>query len=121
MVGKSLSDLKDMGIKIPPADTNDKMVLLCFFNKQQRSSIYLIDELARMSDDLKQRGIIILLVEVSKIDENTMLNWGVQALPWMALTDKKNVVRVEGFTLNELNAMIKQLGGKKETIIAMQM
>jgi hypothetical protein len=89
------------------------MVLLCFFNKQQRSSIYTINELAKLTEEFNRRGIVTALVEVSRIDETTLNNWGVHSLPWLALTDKKNIVRIEGFTLNELNAMIKQLGKKR--------
>ncbi|MHC4489383.1 MAG: hypothetical protein ACYS9C_12915 [Planctomycetota bacterium] len=35
--------------------------------------------------------------------EKTRFTWGIQALPWLILTDKQHVVTAEGFTLTELN------------------
>jgi hypothetical protein len=34
--------------------------------------------------------------------------WGVRSLPWLILTDRKHIVTVEGFGLNELNDEIKE-------------
>lgn len=35
------------------------------------------------------------------------LAWGVKSLPWLVLTDRKHIVRDEGFALTELEDKIK--------------
>ncbi|HUU16981.1 MAG TPA: hypothetical protein VMW72_07525 [Sedimentisphaerales bacterium] len=36
-------------------------------------------------------------------------NWSTQVLPWLILTDKKHIVRAEGFNINELDEKLKQI------------
>lgn len=111
LVGRPLPDLKNIGVEINAADVNDKMILVCFYDKEQRPSRYMVSEIAKQSAELKQKGIITATVEASKIDDKTRLNWGIKSLPWLILTDRKNVVKAEGFALNELNDRIKEIGG----------
>ena len=111
LVGRSLPNFKDVGVELTAADVNDKMILVCFFDMQQRPSRNMVSELAKQADALKQKGIIIVSVQASKIDENTRLNWGIQSLPWLILTDTKQNVSAEGLALNELNDRIKNIGG----------
>ena len=85
---------------------------------------------------LEQKGIVVVAVQTSKIDENvlsdwvkkhnipfpvgmiggdeekTRFTWGVKALPWLILTDKEHIVRANGFALNELNEKLKQINGE---------
>jgi len=43
-------------------------------------------------------------------DENeTRLIWGVKSLPWLILTDRKHIVRAEGFAFSELNDRIDEV------------
>ena len=35
--------------------------------------------------------------------EQTKLNWGVKALPWLILTDKNHIVTSEGFGIENLD------------------
>ena len=35
--------------------------------------------------------------------------WGVRALPWLILTDKRHIVRAEGFGLAELDERLKEV------------
>jgi hypothetical protein len=111
LVGRPLPDLKNIGVEINAADVNDKMILLCFFDKEQRPSRYMVTELAKQADELKQKGIITANVEASKIDDKTRFNWVIKSLPWLILTDRKNTIKAEGFALNELNDKIKEIGG----------
>lgn len=109
LVDRRLPNFKDVGVELTAADVNDKMILVCFFDMQQRPSRNMVSELSKQADAIKQKGIIIVSVQASKIDENTRLKWGVQSLPWLILTDRKNIVKAEGFSLSELNEKIKQL------------
>jgi hypothetical protein len=42
--------------------------------------------------------------------EKARAAWGAGALPWLILTDKGHRVTAEGFTLEELDARIKDVG-----------
>ncbi|MBN2590963.1 MAG: redoxin domain-containing protein [Sedimentisphaerales bacterium] len=130
LVGKSLPDLKYFGTESQP-DINNKKVLVCFFDLEQRPSRNLIQELNKKAQDIKEKGIEIIAINTSKIEreyldnwliennvdfpvginkeniEQTKFNWGVKALPWLILTDKEHVVTDEGFAVAELDEHIK--------------
>ena len=86
--------------------------------------------LAKQAEQLKQKGVSVVAVQVSKVDENslnewakkynipfavgmvrghaekTKFTWGVRSLPWLILTDPEHIVRSNGFSLAELNEKI---------------
>jgi len=39
-------------------------------------------------------------------EKKARLNWGVQSLPWLILTDQKHIVEANGFSLAELDERI---------------
>jgi protocatechuate 3,4-dioxygenase beta subunit len=136
LMGKQLPNLEDLKIDILSTDTDDKMMLVCFFDMDQRPSRNCILQLTKQAEQLKQKRIAIAAVQASKVDKNKldewvkkfnipftvgMINgdvekirfaWGVRALPWLILTDKQHVVCVEGFSINELDEKIKTLTEK---------
>jgi len=136
LIGRPLPELKDVKIDLSPSDTEGKMILVCFFDMEQRPSRYCVNQLAKQAEQLKQKGIIVAAVQASKIDENTLnewvkkykipfavgmvqgdeektrFTWGVKSLPWLLLTDGKHIVRAEGFSINELNERIAILREK---------
>ena len=103
------------------------MILVCFWDMQQRPSRNCIMRLAKQAQQLNQKGITVVAVQASKIDENalnewvkknnipfpvgmvqddvekTKFAWGIRSLPWLILTDKQHAVQAEGFSINELN------------------
>ncbi|MHC4457113.1 MAG: carboxypeptidase regulatory-like domain-containing protein [Planctomycetota bacterium] len=133
LVGKPLPELKNLEIELSPADANDKMILVCFWDMQQRPSRHCIRQLAEKAEELKEKGITIIAVQASKVDENalnewaekynitfptgiieedeekTRFAWGVRSLPWLILADKKQVVRAEGFALAELDEKLEHI------------
>jgi hypothetical protein len=135
LIGKPLPELKDLKIKPPPANADDKMILVCFWDMEQRSSRACIRQLAKQAEQLKQKGVIVVAVQASKIDENTLnewvkkykisfpvgmvqgdveksrFAWGVRSLPWLILTDRKHIICAEGFALSELSEKLKQIDG----------
>ncbi len=130
LIGRPLPELKDLKIDLSPADIKDKMILVCFWDMQQRPSRNCIMQLARQSEQLKQKGIIVVAVQASRIDENTLnqwvkkykipfavgmvagdeektrFAWGVRSLPWLILTDRRHVIRSGGFGINDLDEKI---------------
>ena len=97
---------------------------------QQRPSRYCLNQLAKQAEQLKQKGVTVIAIQASQVDENklnewikkynipfkvamiqdneeqTRFAWGVRSLPWLILTDKNHIVRAEGFGVNELNERI---------------
>ena len=133
---KPLPELKDLGIKLSPDDLGDKMILVCFFDMNQRPSRACITQLAKQAQQLKQQGIVVVAVQASKIDENalnqwvknynipfsvgmveseaekTRFTWGVKSLPWLILTGREHIVRAEDFRLSELDEKINDINQK---------
>jgi hypothetical protein len=129
---KPLPDISTLGIE--RKDIEDESIILCFFDMEQRPSRRCITQLAKQAEELKNKGITIIAVQASKIEqkalnqwikkynipfpvgmvqgdaEKTRFTWGVKSLPWFILTDHEHVVRAEGFSLGELNAKLGQMG-----------
>jgi hypothetical protein len=136
-VGRPLPELKDLKIEISSADVSDKMILVCFWDMEQRPSRNCIMRLAKQADQLKQKGVTVVTVQASKIDENalnkwvknynipftvgmvqgdeekTRFTWGVRSLPWLILTDQEHIVRSNGFSLTELDEKISAIAQKQ--------
>ena len=135
LVGRPLPELKDLKIKLSSADTDDKMLLVCFWDMEQRPSRNCIIRLAKQAEQLKQKGVTVVAVQASKIDEDTLdewvkkynipftvgmvqgdveksrFAWGVRSLPWLILTDREHIICAEGFALSELSEKLKQIDG----------
>jgi len=135
LTGKQLPDFQDFNIDLSPADAKEKKLVVCFWDMNQRPSRNCILQLSKRAQELKAKDIIIIAVQASKVEinaldkwvsennivfplgmiqgnvEQTRLAWGIKSLPWLILTDGKNVVRGEGFALNELEAKLQQISG----------
>ena len=111
------------------------MLLLCFFDMDQRPARHCVVQLARRAEELEKKGIRVVAVQVSRIDrveldawaarqkipfpvgsmedniEKAKSTWGIRSLPWLILTDTKHVVRAEGLAPDELDQKIMELEG----------
>jgi hypothetical protein len=129
--GNSLPSLDGIGLDFPSEDIEKKMLLICFFDMNQRPSRRCIIELAKEAGQLKQKGVYIIAIQATKIDhqmlddwaqknntlypiriiekevEKTRFTWGVKSLPWLILTDKQHLVIDTGFGLSELDGKIE--------------
>ena len=138
LIGKPLPELKDLGINLSPANANDKVILVCFFDMNQRPSRNTVIRLARRVEELKQKDVVIIAIHVSKITEDTLdkwikdqsisfpvgmvqgdeeearFTWGVKSLPWLILIDKEYIVRAEGFALAELDKKVHIITDEEE-------
>ena len=130
LVGKPLPDIKSIISDFAPEQAKGQIVLVCFFDMQQRPSRNCLIRLAKQANQLKQKGVTVVTVQASKIDEDTLNDWvkknnipfpigmvqgdveksrfawGVRSLPWLILTDHKHIIRSNGFSLAELNEKI---------------
>ncbi len=137
LVGRPLPELKNVKIDLSPSDTEGKMILVCFWDMEQRPSRYCVNQLAKQAEQLKQKGITVVAVHASKVDENELsewvknykipfpvgmvqgdvekirFTWGVRSLPWLILTDLQHIVWAEGFALTEIDEKISAIAQKQ--------
>ncbi|MBN2131669.1 MAG: redoxin domain-containing protein [Sedimentisphaerales bacterium] len=124
------------GIAVPfdLKQARGKMLLVCFFDMNQRPARRCVVQLAEEAKDLEEEGVQVVAVQAPDVDEDELAAWaarqkipfpvgriegdiekvksawGVQSLPWLILTDTEHIVRAEGFALNELDHEIVELG-----------
>lgn len=133
LVGRQLPSLADFKVKLNPDETRNKMILVCFWDMHQRPSRHCIRQLAQHASQLKEKGIVVVAVQATNVDEKalndwlkkskilfpvgavqgdekkTKATWGTQSLPWLILTDRNYIVRAEGFRLNELDKRLREI------------
>ena len=136
LMGKSLPDFTNIRFNFVSKQTDEKVILICFFDMDQRPSRNYIGELAKRAKELKEQGVIVIAIQALKADENKLdewikknnisfpvgivqgdaekvrFSWGVKSLPRLILTNDKHYVVAEGFNLKELDNKLKQLGDK---------
>ena len=130
LIGKLLPELDGITIDLVTDQAKDKMILACFFDMNQRPSRNCIMQLTKKAEELKQKGVVVVGIQASRIDRDTLdewikgnsipfsvgmitddaeqirFVWGVRALPWLILTDRNHVVIAEGFSIDELDQKI---------------
>ena len=133
LVGRPLPELKEAGIDLPPAETDGKIMLVCFFDMEQRPSRHCVTQLAKQAEQLKGKGVTIVAVQASEMDQDALsqwknkynipfpvgmvqgnaekarFTWGVRSLPWLILTDSGHIIRSTGFRFNKLNEKIGEM------------
>jgi len=132
LAGEALPNFDGIKIDLPAQDSKSRMLLVCFFDMNQRPSRNCILQLARQAEQLKEKGVTVVTILASNVDENTLnewvkknkisfpigtiqddrekirFNWGVKSLPWLILADSKQIVRAEGFSLGELEEKVRE-------------
>jgi hypothetical protein len=128
---EKITSFEGIDIEFDINQAKDKMLLVCFFDMNQRPSRYCITQLAKQAEQLEEKGLTVITVHASNVDKNilnewikkynipfpvgmvpndekkTRFNWGVKSLPWLILTDREHIVSLEGFALAELNEKLK--------------
>ena len=75
LAGKALPELKDLNVDLVPAEAADKMILLCFFDMEQRPSRNCLRQLSAKANELYAGDVVIAAVQISKVDEKTLAEW----------------------------------------------
>jgi hypothetical protein len=133
LLGKALPPLQPLKLDLSSAAISNRMVLLCFFDLQERPSRYCLAQLAKSADDLKGKGVFIAAIQASGVgadvldgfartnhivfplgmieqeEAKTKFAWGLRSQPWLILTDQDHVIRAEGFPVGELNDKLQAL------------
>jgi len=137
LVGKPLPELDGIKIDLLPTQLKDKIILVCFWDMNQRPSRNCITQLAKQAEQLEEKGIVVAAVQASKVDkdkldewvkknnipfpvgmitgdaEKVRFNWSVKSLPWLILTDDKHAVVSEGFQFGDLDNQLEKGGREK--------
>jgi len=132
LIGKPLPDFDNITIDFHSEQAQDKMLLLCFWDMNQRPSRNCIIELGRRAEELKEKDVTTVAIQASEVDAKelnewakkngipfpvgmiqgdeakTRFNWGVKSLPWLILTDTEHIVKTKGFGLDELNHKLQE-------------
>jgi len=130
LLGKPLPEFNGIDIDIVSEQIADSIILVCFFDMNQRPSRNCIMQLNKIVQKLKEKEIIVIAVHASKIEKEMLddwikindinlpvgltsgdekkirFDWGVKSLPWLILTDMHHNVTAEGFGINELRDKI---------------
>jgi len=132
LAGKPLPDLMNFKFTSSLIQGEDKSLLICFFDLNQRPSRHCVTELVKRAAGLSEKNVAVIGVQTGELDQKVFdemiksyqvpftvvmagdevvnemrLNWGVRALPWLILTDKEHIVNAEGFEVDELEGKIK--------------
>lgn len=134
LLDQSLPSFDGIRIAFDAEAAKGHPVLLCFMDIGQRPSRHCIADLVRQSERFSNVDLQVLAIQASAIDESELSQWlkdngidltvgrvtghvrkvhaawGVRALPWLILTDKRHRVTRAGFPLSELEATLKRLG-----------
>jgi len=137
MIGKTLPDLAQFNINPVTEKISNKIILICFWDINQRPSRNAIQTLNKKASSLTDNGLYMVFIHAGPVAKQTSVpwlnqnqiqppvgisneslpelgnTWGIRSLPWLILTDKNHVVVAEGFALNELNDKIKEIENAK--------
>jgi len=129
--GKPLPDFEGIEIEFDAEQARDRMILVCFFDMEQRPSRNCLMQLINQADRFKEKGITIVTVHAAKVErakldewirknriafpigsiadqeEQIRFDWGVKSLPWLILTSKNHIVSSSGFSVTELDNKIR--------------
>jgi hypothetical protein len=135
---KPLPDMEQFGVLQDPNQTKDKMILICFFDMDQRPSRNCLLQLSTRAKELKTKDVVVVAVQASNVDssvlnewaeknnisfsigmiqgdeEKILFTWGIRSLPWLILTDKEHIVRAEGLAITELDMKVDEIKHRQE-------
>jgi len=133
---RRIQSFSGMAIPFELEQAKGNMLLVCFFDMNQRPARRCVLRLAEQAKDLEKRSVQVVAVQVPNVDkdelaawaarqnipfpvgriesdiEKTKSAWGVQSLPWLILADAQHIVRAEGFAVNELDREITNAGNR---------
>jgi len=132
--GNALPGFDGIELDFAAENNKGKMLLVCFFDMDQRPSRNSIRQLSTRARELEAGGVAILAVQASSVDKEKLDNWvkennipfpvgmirgdakkvrftwGVKSLPWLILANSKHSVVSEGFILEELHDELQKMG-----------
>jgi len=133
IINTPLPSFDGIEIDLAGQKTKDRILLVCFFDMNQRPARRCVLQLAGQAEQLQEKGVQVIALQASKIEpdeldawvaqqkipypvgritdhlEDTQAAWGVRSLPWLVLTDVEHIVRAEGFAVTELDRRVTEM------------
>ena len=127
-----MPDLAPLGLT-PEQAPAEQPLLAVLIDAEQRPSRRALRLLGEQAAAMKDKGVAVIVVQTGTMTEDAVkawkqeaalafpvgcmkgdvekarAAWGASALPWLILTDKSHQVIAEGFSLEELDAKLKDL------------
>ena len=139
LTGRALPSFNDIKINLDTSQTKGKIILVCFFDMEQRPARNCIIQLNKQAQQLSQQGVTVVGIQAADVDikafntwvedsdfefpigliegdvDEIKFNWSIQVLPWLILTDNKHIVRAEGFSIIDLGNRLNQIDDESST------
>ncbi len=131
VVGQVLPDLSEFNVRLDSQLTQNRRILICFWDMDQRPSRNAILSLNKSAETYLKKDLYMVFIHAGKVEEKTFISWlkrneikppagvsnnglpeleyswGVKSLPWLILTDKNHIVKAEGFGVADMDEKIK--------------
>jgi hypothetical protein len=62
-----------------------------------------------LADFAKSNDLVCPLGRIESEEQITRFNWGIKSQPWLILTDRRHIIRAEGFPIGELNEKLSAI------------
>jgi peroxiredoxin len=127
LIGSALPDFEGIDIDLAADLTEGKILLIFFFDMQQRPSRAYLRQLSARTQELKAKNVTVVAVQASRVDKDQLDDWcrrynvsfpvgmiqddekqirsiwGVRSLPWLIMTDRERIVKADGFSIAEID------------------
>jgi protocatechuate 3,4-dioxygenase beta subunit len=129
--GSELPDLNDLCTTLPVAELKDKPILLCLVDiDEDPASRQCLKDLGKMAETLTGQAVAVVVVQIPGVNpvrysdwlednhitfriyggqrtfEGKKVEWGVNSLPWLILTNREHVVVADGLSVSGLGAVL---------------
>jgi hypothetical protein len=105
LLGKPLPKLERLNLSIKTDELKGKKLLLVFYDPMSRPSRHAVKKIEAMP--LAEKGVMLLKVDATKLNDKTKQAFGLRSLPWLILTDEAQKVTSAGFKPNDLPARLQ--------------
>ncbi|MGB2864041.1 MAG: redoxin domain-containing protein, partial [Sedimentisphaerales bacterium] len=75
LLSKPLPSLEDFGVGFSDVRDSNSIIVICFWDMNQRPSRNCIMQLVKKVEHLKDKGVTIVAVQASKVDDNALNEW----------------------------------------------
>ncbi len=75
LAGKALPKLSEFNVRLEPNAIKDKMLLLCFWDMNQRPSHNAVLSLNKQANSLLEKGLYMVFIHAGAVEEKTFTSW----------------------------------------------
>jgi len=137
LVGANLWDWSQLSLPLERSSVAHQAILLCLCDMNQRPSRNCVRQLGAGAKELKERGVVVVVVQVASasqaelsawikengiafplgslrdVESSTLIAARVKTLPWLILADETHTVVAEGFAVADLESQLIKAGANR--------